>query len=45
MIEKCLDHMEEFIRGSTRYNFEQSNFYQELPATLKQKLVKSVLFR
>ena len=38
-IKECLEYMEQFIRGSTRYYFEQNEFYKELPQNLKHKLV------
>ena len=37
--------MEDTIRGSTRFHFEDNHFFQELPQRLKQKLVNCALIR
>ena len=44
-ITTSLEHMEECIRSSTRFHFEDNHFYQELPQRLKRKLVNTALLR
>ena len=45
MIENCKKLMEESVKNSTRFYFEENYFYQELPPNLKLKLIRSVLYR
>ena len=44
-IDESLACMDEYIRNSTRFHFQDNHFFRELPEILKQKLTKSVLYR
>ena len=44
-IQECIDSMEHFIRSSTRFFFENNEYYKELPQNLKHKLVRAVLHK
>ena len=44
-ISESLEHMEEYVRNSTRFHFEENNFYKDLPTILKRKLTMAVLYK
>lgn len=43
IIEQCKKHIEESIENSTKYNFVESQFYQDLPPSIQKRLVHVVL--
>ena len=41
--DECMTSMSEYIRNSTRYSFQENQFFKELPPSLKRKLTFTVL--
>ena len=44
IIDSAKMHIEDVIKSSTRYYFEENEFYHELPTPIRNKLIKNVLY-